>query len=609
MPRLKTVRMWALLLVGWGVAGELSARQEYEVNFPTEMLKRLDTFEAHSLANANKIFTTKSFRRAGAEYDSFIIEFPRSKAVPFALLRKARCLHLDNKRYDAIKEYQEVLDYFPDKIPFAAPALYYQALSHWENGNEEKALKGWAEMAEDVDYSKHRLAAPGLLKLAEAMKKQERFKQAVEYFDQVAVNFRGRVDYRLLGKAIDEVLAYHLRRKPDEAKLRDFYTRVKGFDWRRTIKVEAPLTSLTYWATARSLVKSRNTFDADKQAGERREYFKYWAKAIAGKFPDDDAHQLDLALFQRYHEGDVKRWYQRVDRQYVRKLDAKNPNARILRWLRVYKGHSKKVREYMARIKWDKLTAKGIFELMIVLSDIEEKGLAKEAYAHLRFDQMTNLQIIELMKILFDRVRDAAMAKNLFGRINLDDMSDQAKYSLASYLWHRSEELVMRVYASLDDEDLGSAGRMRYFRWRRRPDEGLPWANKLTVSPDYAQEAWWTMAEFYEMKKTWDKAVNAYIQSDRPPASLWRVVDCYIHWRKYDQAIGQLKEIENFFEAYKARAALRMADVYRIAGRREAQIAALRHVMKKYVKSGESTSAHQQLEALGVKMGGGTDAD
>ena len=89
---------------------------EKEVTYPSEKFKLLDTFEAHVLNKADKVFGLKKFRLAAKSYDSVILEFPKSKAIPYALLRKGRCLQLDNKRFDAIKEYREVLDYFPETV-------------------------------------------------------------------------------------------------------------------------------------------------------------------------------------------------------------------------------------------------------------------------------------------------------------------------------------------------------------------------------------------------------------------------------------------------------------------------------------------------------------
>ena len=82
----------------------------------------LDPFEQSSLRKADKSFAEKQYRAAAAEYDSFILEFPQSRCLAYILLRTARSTHLDDKRYEAIKKYRQVLDYYPDAAHYAAAA-------------------------------------------------------------------------------------------------------------------------------------------------------------------------------------------------------------------------------------------------------------------------------------------------------------------------------------------------------------------------------------------------------------------------------------------------------------------------------------------------------
>jgi TolA-binding protein len=67
--------------------------------------------------------------------------------------------------------------------------------------------------------------------------------------------------------------------------------------------------------------------------------------------------------------------------------------------------------------------------------------------------------------------------------------------------------------------------------------------------------------------------------------------------------------VENFFKQHAPEAALRVAGVYKRFNLRDQHIAALRAVLKKYPKSGQSNAAHLELEKLGVRIGGGVDAD
>ncbi|MEI6108152.1 MAG: hypothetical protein WCR49_14215, partial [Opitutae bacterium] len=75
-----------------------------------------------------------------------------------------------------------------------------------------------------------------------------------------------------------------------------------------------------------------------------------------------------------------------------------------------------------------------------------------------------------------------------------------------------------------------------------------------------------------------------------------------------DQAIGELRGVEKFFAGSAPRAALRIAYVYQAWKEQANFIGALRDIMKKYPGSGESNTAHIELERLGIGSGGTTDA-
>ena len=67
--------------------------------------EKMDTFENHTLVNADKTFIKGQWRQAAAEYDAFILEFPRSKAIPYVLVRKGRCRQAVGKLFKAVEEY------------------------------------------------------------------------------------------------------------------------------------------------------------------------------------------------------------------------------------------------------------------------------------------------------------------------------------------------------------------------------------------------------------------------------------------------------------------------------------------------------------------------
>jgi len=543
-----------------------------EVQFSNEEFKALDTFEGHTLTKADKVFAGKDYKRAAAEYDSFILEFPKSRAIVYALLRKARCLHLAEKRFEAIKEYQEVLDYFPNAVKYAAAALYYIGLCHWENADEEEAMKSWARMADDAGYSQHPLAAAAISRLADHIVREGRPEKAVGYYEQVAVSFR-RTNPGAANYAIAQAVAHHVRLQPDEPRLRAFYQKVGAFGGGPERNLEDPEKSRRYWGTVRDEVRRNGHFD-DSQAGLRDRYYRYWAGVMDGKFPDWDDFQLGLAALKLAYEKDTAKWMQRLDAQFERNQKP-GDTARTVRWIGYFAGHKAKAMQY---------------------------------YNKLSFEKMGNREIRELMQIFYEKVQDPQMARNLFGKLRLGDMPDGEKAGLARYFWSRDAAVVKDLCMSFDDKELGQMEYLRFHHSRKDAKQGVPLADQMAKVPRFAADALWLKAQLLHWDKQYPAAIAAYQQCDNPPENIWAIADCYAKLGKIEQAVAQLREIEAFFKQHAPEAALRIAHLYREVGMKPQQIAALRAVLKKYPESGQSSAAHQDLERLGIRMGGGVDA-
>ncbi len=591
------------------LACHLQAQEE--IIYPIEAFKKLDTFEAHVLNKCDRVFSKREYRLAAKSYDSFVVEFPKSKAIPYALLRKARCLHMDNKRYKAISEYQELLDYFPDDVHFAAAAQYYIGACHHKNGDLHKALKTWASMMEDVEYRQHHLAAPAISILAYNMLKQEKYDMAVKYYRMVPENFRNKTNSTVMGNSINPVVYHYVRRKPDEPKLRDFYSKARAFS---TTSARSPMPKdleddRAYWTAVVAKVKVYSSFN-QFQKKERSYYYGYWSKKMAGKFMDSDGFQLDQAWFAWQSHQKVSQWYTSVDQIYARNPRKEALNNRVIRWLEIYAGHAAKIADYFKKIDWTKMNNQSTYNLLCVLSEVGARKLAKDSvYPRFNFEQMSNRDLFNLMKAIYEKVKDSAMAANLFGKFRLNEMKASMKVEVASYLWSRDENLVLRLYASLKDQDYANYWRLKYFHYRGDARRGIPMGKKVVNLPEYAKEAWLLMADLYEGTRNWPSAIQALRQADNPPDTLFRIATNYVRMGKLANAIAQLKEIENFFENVAPKAALTIAQIYQAAGKKVEEVGALRGVMKKYPKSGESNTAHERLEALGIKIGGGVDAD
>lgn len=574
-----SVRGGGLFIMGVAVlialAGGLPARagwddvERREVAMTAEDFAKLDTFEGHQLAKADKVFAAKDFRGATAEYSAFLEQYPKSPATAYALLRKGRSLQWDNKRFEAIKVFTEVLDYFPNSVNYAAAALFYTGQCHLQNDDAGQAVKAWTEMVQDEDYRKHSLAAVALYRLAEEYMRQNKPDDAVKFYVQAAVDFR-RANQEVSWYALERAVYCFVRVHPDEAKLAEFYKQVSTFH-----PGPDKTSEWDYWASVRANIRKYGTFgDTEGEKKKKVEYYRYWAGVMEGKRPSDDEFQLDLAEFERSATGDIKKWVERLDHQYAQ-FAKTNDHSRTIRWIREFGGMKDKVQEY---------------------------------YGKLNFAEMSNGQIEALLVVAYENVRDAAMGRNVYDKFQQDKLTDADRGRLIDFFYPRDEVMVVRACEGLSDKDAGRMRLLRYYHWRGNVEKGLPLADDLTKVPAYAKDAYWMKGELLERAGKLPEAISAYQACDRPPATLYKIADCYRRLGKTDQAVQQLREIENFFEKEAAEAALRIAFIYRDKKDTKQYVASLRGILKKYPASGQSSVAHEELERMGFKIGGGVDA-
>jgi TolA-binding protein len=607
-----------------------------EVSLSKEELLKLDTFEGHTLAKADQTFHKKQYRQARAEYDAFILEFPRSKVVPYALLRKGRCAQFDDKRFQAIGDYDEILDFFPNDVKYAAAALYYIGDCHAANGDVVKAMKAWAQMADDKEYRQQPLAAFAINHLADHLLKQEKDAEAVKYYEQVAVTFRTS-NRDASNHARGPVIRYYVRTAPNEPKFREFYANMKAFDHHPKTIPDDLTTDPTYWECLRGNIRGHGHFE-DAQADERKRYYVYWSGQMRGKFPEDDEFQIEAANFGYLGNGDRAAWFRQLDSQYGRYAKP-GDWARIKRWIEVYAEHPAKVEEYFRKVDATRIGTEGMVEVMLALWQAEGgRPLAKQLLDKLNFDQIENKrkgelalsfyeddQIVTsrfLSKIDYAKMsgpeigsfarsfwdRDTQLARHILQKVRYNEMTDRQIAGLARAFWHQSGEVVRDVCLRIGDKNYGKSELLSYYHWRHDSQNGLPLAEDLTKVDQYATAAWWAKAEFLDWSKQYAKAIDAYRNCQNEPTNLWRIAHCHDKLSKLDAAVAQTREIENFFPSEAPRAAMHIAQLYKRANEKKKYIGALRDVLKKYPDSGQSRQAHIELEQEGFKMGGGIDA-
>ncbi len=557
-----------LLIMSVGPAGAGWENDERsEITIDAGDFAKLDTFEGHVLAKADKVFSRKDYRGALAEYRAFNEQYPKSAATAYVLLRCGRCLHLDNKRFEAVNAYNEVLDYFPAAVDYAGAALFYSGLCHSQNGDPAAAVTAWTEMVRDEDYRKCPLAAVALCRLGDLFTQQNKVDEAAKFYIQAAVDFR-RANPDVARFSMEQALRYLIRTRPSESQLADFYQKVKTFN-----REPCAPSPEDYWNSVTDNVRRFGVFD-EKEKAAQRDYYRYWSEAMAAKQPQDDAVQLSMAAFALAADGDRGKWVQRLDSLYAARRKPGHYGQVIL-WIRAFGENKAKVEEY---------------------------------YGKLNFGQMTNAEIETLIKVLIDDVKNLTLARQAYDKLQQGKWSDEERCRLADFVQHKDDELMPRVCADMADKDFGRMRLLRFYQWRRMADKALPLAEELIQLPDYAKEAYWIKGEMLQQQRKFEEAITAYRSSDRPPDALFRIADCFLAQGKTDAALAQFREIENFFKEHAPEAALRIAFIYRDKKDHAQYQANLRGLLRKYPSSRQSSAAHEELERMGVRIGGGVDA-
>jgi tetratricopeptide (TPR) repeat protein len=581
--------LWLALLLT-AICRPLPAARGQETALTSEERAKLDTFEGVSIDKADKVFAAKDWPRAVAEYDAFIVQFPESKVTPYAILRKGRAMQEELKRFEAIQIYQEVLDFFPDDVKYAAAALYRIGECHMQNGTVAKAMKAWFELSEDADYVQEPVGAPALNGLAENLIKQGKADEGIKRFEQVAVEFRSK-NGDAARAAIARVVPYHIRTKPDVKKLRDFYVAVKTFHNGPQQPGADIETDAEFWRFVREYIESNSQF-SDVQKAERDAFYRYWAGQMQGKFPANDDFQLSLANYIRAYDFDETAWMARLDKQFANH-QKEGDYGRITRWI----------------------------GMLCKPGSSLHKAKVEEYYRKLDFAKMPHASVAAVVSTLLQKGGDPALAANTFAKLRLDDMTDDEKQAVCNWMkeWNSlpgTRDFAVRACLSFKDASRGKMALLRYYHWRclraRGPSDlsdGLALAAEMQKVPANAKESFLIGANMLQLSAKYEDAIKAYRQADSPPGTLYSIADCLVALGKLAPAVAQLKEIENFFPDQASAAALKIAYLYRDAGIKEKYVRSLRGVLKKYPKSGESSQAHQRLEEMGLPIGGGVDAE
>jgi TolA-binding protein len=541
-----------------------------EIVYPGDAFAKLDTFEGLNLEDADKLYGKGDFKGAYAAYKAYSFEFPKSKALPYVLLRMGRCLHKLEKRNAAITAYQDVVDYFPDDVRYAASALYYIGECHGQNGDDAKKTATWARMVKDDDYVAQPNSGAALTYLGNAMDKLGKFEEATEYHWRTAVAFL-KSNPNAAASARNAVLAHYARRSPNHEKLAEFYTAASGFDGRGQ-KTDNPEEDPRYWSAA------LDTALKTEAAEMREKACAYWSSKMGSRFPENDDLRKLLFDAQYAHEKDLDSWVARMNKQFESKpADI----ARVLQWC----GYLNRRPELRSKFYEERMKP--------LLGGLDDKGK------------------IQLMSKLRHPLNMHDEAQRLITSVRTDGMSDEELNGFVELVAnYEPEDTVLRYIARMKDKLYATKARFDYYnrRTHRNPpymEKALAEMPELLKSPKYADGLAYRKAELLQGLGQYEEAIKAYRAANKQPDSTFGVGNCLEALQRYDEAVKTVKELYSLGGGVAARAALSAANYYRTAGNKGKEVDQLRFILTNFKKSGESSEAHNRLESYGVALTGG----
>jgi len=555
------------------LSGFLSVVCAQEMRLPPEELEQMDRYEVSRLQEADRAFSQREYRQAEAAYEAFVLEFSQSRALAYAVLRKGRSLHLDNKRFDAIRSYQDVIDYFPNQVLYAAAALYHTGQAHMENGHPDKAVRAWTRMANDPEYQRHSLAARALNELADHLVRNDEADKAMPFYFQVIENFR-RENWQAARDAWRAIQHHAIRRQPNETLLREAYQASEGFQTRPTTVPENLERDRDYWEEVISGVNARGRFDRS-ESKEEAAYFSYWAKQLEGRFSDWDDAQIAWAHFGHRADGNDRRWIERLDEIFA----AGDPTPdRILRWMDLLQEHPENLETYHALLDLPKLSTDEHFEALRILAESKV---------------------------------DDPLVVTAFQQSGSAPFSDSQLMAMIERFRVRGLTLAMEYAADrMEDSDRGRLEILRYHLAERQTEAGLELADRLLESQAHGNSALWLKGQILEQAGRYEDAIAAYRQSGDMVSRFWRIAHCYEAMNQIESAVRTLREAEQVLDQQSSEAVWRIAQVYRRSGQETRQQQVLQQLLNHYPESNRSRDAHLALERMGItQLGGGVDAN
>lgn len=392
----------------------------------------------------------------------------------------------------------------------------------------------------------------------------------------------------------EDLVLQHVRTVPDVAKLADVYKKshpdAKDFD-----------KSPEYWSWVAAAVLDNGDFSWSEQEA-RKKYYTYWVAALDGKCPDSDDFQIALAQVHYGVESDRDKYAERLDALF-KKGQKEGDWKRILHWVKAYKNNWQKKQEYTAMIDYNSAGIEGIGQLVEVLTtELNEHYLAKRAFKKIAegipFDKLSNDEVRQLISIAAGKLEDTATAGMLAGKLKLDGTSEEDKLKLAREFLKLDAAMGEAIYAKLKDQGAAKMELLDHYQKEGNTTKALALVGELSGIEKYAKEMSIRYAEMLHASERYGEAIEAYKKANRPPDTLWKIVDCHIAMEDMEKAVAQLREIETKHKDMGKKAVYRIACLYTEAEDKKMAFHLWKEVVEKYPFSKEADRARTELESI-----------
>ena len=179
---------------------------------PAARYQGLNQFERRQYDKAAALVEKQDYKTAAGEFEKFQAEFPDSSMLSYTLFMRGYCLDKSNNRNTAIKVYQEVIDYFPEKVEDYAAALYHVGVAHLDNGDTLKGVKALQTLADDPRYKDHPLTAGAIRRLGDYYWSRRQYEAAVKCWKQVVADYSGKNDEEV-NLAANSAISWYIKNR------------------------------------------------------------------------------------------------------------------------------------------------------------------------------------------------------------------------------------------------------------------------------------------------------------------------------------------------------------------------------------------------------------